>query len=225
MPAKGYVNFFVFAFLRRLFFIGGFMKNEKLKILVECAVMVALSTVLSFITIYHAPLGGSVTLCSMAPLILISCMHGVGPGLASAFVHSSLQLLFGLANFSYIPDAKGMLLCALFDYILPFTVIGLAGIFVHDRNKKPGIIAVLGGTFVVMLIKYACHVVAGAVVWYSITKEGQWNDVVNNLGMWSYSLFYNAWFSIPETVITLVSTPAVISAVWTIRKPQEQENK
>lgn len=199
------------------------MKNEKLKILVECAVMVALSTVLSFITIYHAPLGGSVTLCSMAPLILISCMHGVGPGLASAFVHSVLQLLFGLANFSYIPDAKGMVLCAFFDYILPFTLVGAAGMFVKKHSEKPGTVPVLGGVLTVMVAKYACHVVAGAVVWYSITKAGEWNDVVNRLGMWSYSLFYNAWFSVPETVITLVAVPAVISAVYAIYRPKPED--
>lgn len=45
------------------------MSNTKTKVLVEGAAMVALSTVLSFITIFKLPWGGSVTLLSMLPMV------------------------------------------------------------------------------------------------------------------------------------------------------------
>ena len=43
------------------------MRNEKLKVVVEGGLMVALALVLSFIKIFSAPQGGSVTLGSMIP--------------------------------------------------------------------------------------------------------------------------------------------------------------
>ncbi|MBP3369029.1 MAG: energy-coupled thiamine transporter ThiT [Clostridia bacterium] len=49
-----------------------------LHVLTECALMIALATVLSLVKIYEAPFGGSVTLLSMAPIIVLSMRHGVG---------------------------------------------------------------------------------------------------------------------------------------------------
>ena len=51
--------------------------SEKIHLLVECAIMIALGTVLSLIKVYEAPYGGSVTLLSMAPMILLSLRRGV----------------------------------------------------------------------------------------------------------------------------------------------------
>ena len=48
------------------------MRNQKTKTLVECALMVALSTILSFITLYQLPQGGDITAVSMMPLVLAS---------------------------------------------------------------------------------------------------------------------------------------------------------
>ena len=52
--------------------------NKKTRIMVESAVLIAASVILSFIKIYEAPLGGSVTLFSMVPLMIISIRHGLG---------------------------------------------------------------------------------------------------------------------------------------------------
>ena len=45
---------------------------SKTRILVECALMVALSTVLSMIQIPLMPHGGSITLFSMVPILVMS---------------------------------------------------------------------------------------------------------------------------------------------------------
>ncbi|MEG2003569.1 MAG: energy-coupled thiamine transporter ThiT, partial [Clostridia bacterium] len=42
---------------------------KKTRILTECALMIALSTILSFLVIWEAPLGGSVTVLSMIPIM------------------------------------------------------------------------------------------------------------------------------------------------------------
>ena len=66
---------------------------SKTRTLVECALMIALGTVLANIKIFEMPNGGSITLLSMLPFILISFRHGVKWGLFTGFVNSLLQML------------------------------------------------------------------------------------------------------------------------------------
>ena len=63
------------------------MRDQKTKTLVECALMVALSTILSFITIYKLPQGGDITAVSMMPLVLASFRHGPKWGVFTGFVY------------------------------------------------------------------------------------------------------------------------------------------
>lgn len=67
----------------------------KTRIMVECALMIALGTILANIKIYELPNGGSITLFSMVPFILVSFRHGVKWGLFTGFVNSLLQMLLG----------------------------------------------------------------------------------------------------------------------------------
>ena len=78
----------------------------KTRIMVECALMIALGTILANIKIYELPNGGSITLFSMVPFILVSFRHGVKWGLFTGFVNSLLQMLLGF----YAPPAPGLLL-------------------------------------------------------------------------------------------------------------------
>ena len=68
---------------------------SKTRILVECALMIAVGTVLANVKIYELPNGGSVTLLSMLPFVLISFRHGVKWGVFTGFVNSLLQMLLG----------------------------------------------------------------------------------------------------------------------------------
>ena len=185
---------------------------SKTRVLVECAIMIAVATVLSaFAKLYEAPLGGSVTLASMSPIIIISYHHGIKWGVESALLYSIIQLLLGVGSVAYVPTAIGIVLCVLLDYVIAFTIIGFAGIF--KKLFKNEYAAVTVGTFAVCIARFACHVLSGAVVWYEITKAGQWNDVVNRFGMWTYSLIYNTQYMLPETVITVIATPLIYMVV------------
>lgn len=77
--------------------------KEKTKKIAICAVMIALGTALSFVKLYDSPLGGSVTLFSMAPILFLGFKYGPSWGFGSAFVFSILQLLFGLSAVTYVP--------------------------------------------------------------------------------------------------------------------------
>ena len=68
---------------------------SKTRILVECALMIAIGTVLSNIKFFTLPNGGSVTLLSMLPFVLVSFRHGVKWGLFTGFVNGCLQMLLG----------------------------------------------------------------------------------------------------------------------------------
>ena len=197
------------------------MKNRT-KIMVECAILIAASVILSFIKIYEAPLGGSVTLFSMLPLMLISVRHGLGWGLGSSFVFSVFKLWMGAGNFAYVPTLVGIIVVILLDYIVAYTSIGLAGIFRKCRfskNEKTNkTVTVTLGVFVACLARFCSHFVNGAVVWYEITKNLEWNDYVQTVGMWVYSFVYNITYIGPETIMTLVAVPSFVVLLGVMEK-------
>ena len=107
---------------------------SKTRILVECALMIALGTVLANIKIFEMPNGGSITLLSMLPFILVSYRHGTKWGLFTGFVNSLLQMLLGF----YAPPAPGLLPLVgmiLLDYVLAFTLLGLAVVFLFSGTQ------------------------------------------------------------------------------------------
>ena len=108
--------------------------NSKTRTLVECALMIALGTVLANIKIFEMPNGGSITLLSMLPFILVSYRHGTKWGLFTGFVNSLLQMLLGF----YAPPAPGLLPLVgmiLLDYVLAFTLLGLAVVFLFSGTQ------------------------------------------------------------------------------------------
>lgn len=179
--------------------------------------MVALATVLSMVKVWEAPLGGSVTLFSMVPILICGIVHGTKMGLFSAFAYSLIQLLLGIGTVAYVPDPMGIVLCILLDYILAFTALGLAGIFTGKhmfKNDKVNLYTgVALGSFVAVTLRFVFHVLSGAVVWYSITKAGAWNDAVFRYGKWTYSLVYNATFMVPEMILTMIAVPLIVLLV------------
>ena len=99
---------------------------SKTRILVEGALMIALSTVLSMIQIPLMPHGGSITLFSMVPILVMSYRHGAKWGIMTAFVNSLIQLVQGLGNLAYCQTLTAQVGCVLLDYLLAFTVLGFA---------------------------------------------------------------------------------------------------
>lgn len=91
------------------------------KSLAYAAMCVALSFVLSYIKLFEMPQGGSVTLCSMLPIMLFAAAYGVGPGLLVGAVYGLLQYLQG----GWFVHPIQFLL----DYPLAFALIGLAGLY------------------------------------------------------------------------------------------------
>ena len=197
------------------------MKNKTIT-LVECAVLLAASVILSFIKIYEAPLGGSVTLFSMVPLMVISIRHGMRWGLGAAFTFSIFKLWMGAGNFAYVPTLTGIIVVILLDYIVAYTVIGTAGLFrkcTFTKNEGKNLtISTLLGVLTACILRFVSHFVNGAVVWYEITKNLEWNEYVQTVGMWLYSFVYNITYLGPETVMTVIAVPVIVSILGVMKK-------
>lgn len=165
--------------------------KKKALVMCECAIMIALAAVLSFVKILDLPYGGSVTAFSIVPIVIISYRHGVKWGLLSGFVFSLIQLIQDASNLSYATSFWAAVTIILFDYVIAFTVIGLAGCL---RNKVSNPSAsVVAGTVGACALRYICHVISGCTVWAGVS-------IPTTDGL-LYSLSYNATYMIPETVI------------------------
>lgn len=169
-----------------------FMK--KTKKITTCALLVAMATVLAWVSkIIPSPWlqGGSITIASSVPIIIASILFGTKWGLASSLVYAIIQMIMGF----YPPPTQTLLNFILvigLDYILAFGVYGIAGLFC--KIEKPATIPVAG--FIVMCLRYVCHILSGLLIWGVYADEGQ--SIV------AYSLTYNGSYMIPEIIITTI---------------------
>lgn len=188
----------------RLFVLGGTVMNQsKTKSLVECAIMIALATVLSMIKLAELPYGGSITIASMLPIAIIAYRRGMGWGLGSAFVYGIVQQLLGLNSLSYVTTWQSVVAVILLDYIVAFTVIGFAGIF-RNKIENQALGLTLGCVFV-SILRYICHVISGATVWAGLSIPTQ--------AALSYSFIYNATYMLPECIILAVTAVYIGSVI------------
>ena len=174
-------------------------KLTNLTTLTECAVMLALAFALSCAKIFEMPMGGSVTIASMLPIMLISVKYGIGTGLATSLMYSLTQLMqaFASANvFPYCETGATLALCVIFDYLVPFTLIGLAGIFRKIKITRNVEINVYIGIISVVILRFLCHFITGVAIW------GQWAP--DGMGKYLYSFLYNAGFLSVDFLICII---------------------
>ena len=175
------------------------MRNTKIRALCECAIMVALAFVLSYVRLFKMPLGGSITLASMLPIMLIAIKYGPKIGVGTAFVYSLTQLLQAYIEgdvFPYCETALTLVICMLFDYVFPFTVLGLAGVFKNLRLFKRKQVAAYVGMVTVVIARFFSHFITGVAIW------GQWAP--DGMGKYLYSLGYNGSFLAVDLAICLI---------------------
>ena len=176
-------------------------KHKKIKILAECAIMAALSFVLSLIPLWQMPFGGAVTLLSMLPVCVVALRNGPLWGLGTAFVYSLTQA-FVSGAIGWGLSLKVLIVCYILDYILAFTVLGLCG-FAKNRKTALQVTSVAA----VCVIRFICHYISGVTIW---SGSGLDYGIANP---YLYSLLYNGGYMLPETVITAAGAYFVIKAL------------
>jgi len=167
-------------------------RNSKTLILVEGAMLIALATALSYLKIWEMPFGGSITL-EMVPIVIMGLRNGPKWGCLTGFVHGLLQLIIGFSNVLYCATLLAQIGCVLLDYLIAFTVLGLATVFAFGKDKK---VAYIIGAVIVGLLRFVCSFLSGWLLWGSYAPEGMTPAY--------YSLVYNGAYMVPDIIILAV---------------------
>lgn len=151
----------------------------------KAAICVALAYLLSMIKIFRMPMGGTVTLAAMFPLILFAAAFGPLEGLLIGCVYGLLQLMID----PYVIHPLQLLA----DYPMAYAALALAcaakRLPVGDRLRLPA--AVLLG----YLGRWAMAVFSGVV--FFAEYAGEQNALI-------YSLVYNLSYLGPEALVSIV---------------------
>lgn len=167
--------------------------RNRIRILCEGAMMIAIATVLSYIKFFNLPQGGAITL-EMIPLVVMGLRHDVKWGCATGLVHGLLQMVLGFENVMYCATITAQLGCILLDYLLAFSVLGLAPVVSKPMgNSTAGMVS---GTVLAGLLRFACSFLSGWLLWGSYAWEG-WSPAL-------YSLAYNGSYMVPDIIIMAV---------------------
>lgn len=166
-------------------------ERNNTRVLIECALMIALATVLSEVKI-DLPMGGGVTVFSMVPIAMAACRHGSRWGMLTAFAYSVLQMFMGLSNVLYCKTLFTQVLCVLLDYIIAYSVLGLTYAFSKPFGNKPAAYAF--GVSVAVFLRFVCSFLSGILLW------GEYAPA--DTPVWLYSLTYNGGYMLPELIIT-----------------------
>ena len=184
--------------------VSGKAKPFTVKQLAFSAAAVALATVLSLITLFSYPTGGSITPLSMLVICLPGFWFGPVVGICAATAYGLLQLLID----PYILFPAQLIM----DYFLAFGVMGLSGLF---TNAKHGLIK---GYFTAVLGRYFFASLSGFLFFAEYAWEG-WNPIL-------YSFAYNATYIFTEAAITVVVLllPPVHKAMLRIKQEAVGKN-
>ncbi len=190
------------------------MKNnvkKRVLCMVEGAIVIAMAYAVELLCVWLntitgvgalLPFGGTITV-SMLPIVYYSYRRGMVWGLEAGFVYALLQIMLGW----YVPPAGtwwAVVLCVLLDYLLAFTVVGLADAFVKPFGKRRLIGYGVGGV-AVCLCRFVCSFLSGVILWGSYAHEG--------MNVWLYSLIYNASYMLPNAILTGALAVALCAAL------------
>ena len=162
--------------------------HHKLRALCEGAIFVAMAQVLGYLKFFSLPTGGSITL-GMLPIFLFCARWGFGPGMLASFSYSLLQLLLDGAYAWGWQSIVG-------DYLLAYTLLGVAGLFHRNRN------GLFWGILFGGLARYLVAWVVGATIWGEYMPESFFGMTMTS--PWIYSALYNASYLVPCLLLCLL---------------------
>ena len=183
---------------------------SKTQKLTETAIMIALATLLSYVTIFTAPMGGSITAFSQVPIVIIGYRYGFKWGAGTGVIHGILQMLLqGLGNFAYVKGIGAYIILIFADYVVAFACLGIGGALFRKAVKNQTLALALGGAFA-SLFRFICHFISGVTIW------GEYADGWKSV--WAYSFGYNGYYMLFEGIITVVGV-VVLSLVLDFNSP------
>lgn len=140
------------------------------------------------------PNGGSIGFAMIAVLI-VAYRRGFFPGLLTGLVMG----LFDIMTKAYVIHPMQVL----FDYVLPYTVVGFVGLlkplFDKSEKKLEKILWLISGAVIGGLLKFSSHYLAGVFFWAD-PEYFAWN--LNDMNPYLYCFIYNIAFIGPSILIT-----------------------
>lgn len=178
----------IFALIALIVFILFIARIKKIhfttQLITQIGIALALATILKVFRIYHFPQGGSITLGSMIPILLMAFLYGPEVGFLTGFLYGIITLILD----PYILQPVQVL----FDYPLPFMALGIAGYFSSHK---------LLGTAAAIFMRFICHFISGILFFGSFAPKGM-SPVI-------YSLSLNGSFMLIEGIICIVIIAAL----------------
>lgn len=175
-------------------------KKEKVRMIATIAIFTALALALDWVAgLYSAPFwskGGSISI-AMVPIFIMGYHYGVKGGLITGLLVGCIQILWG-----YVLGFGQVCL----DYIFPYTVLGLVGLFSNIVKNSKGmkkVLYIVIPIIVVCVIRTISHVLSGMI--YFETP------------FWG-SLLYNGPFMLISTPICIIITVIVVNRLDYILK-------
>lgn len=179
------------------------MRNERVRLIVEISLCVALSAVLSLVARFAPPIaiaGGTVSL-SMVPIFVLSLRRGLVPGMIAGALFGCVDLL--IEPFIVHPAQVAL------DYPIAFAFLGLSGLGVVIWHTQVAQGRLARGAIIVLPYivlgaggRFAAHWLSGVIFFAANAPAGQ--------PVWLYSLVYNASYLLPSLVICAAATVAVL---------------
>lgn len=183
------------------------MRNERVRLIVEIALCVALAAVLNLPGLQiRLPIniaGGTVSL-NMLPIFVLALRRGLGPGLVAGAIYGFVDLLIE----PFVVHPVQLLL----DYPIAYGLVGLAGLGAVAWHQRVAGGRLVDGARVALPFlllggagRFAAHWLSGMIFFGANAPEGQ--------PVWLYSLVYNASYLIPSVVLAALATLAVLPAL------------
>ncbi|MBN2540484.1 MAG: energy-coupled thiamine transporter ThiT [Bacilli bacterium] len=175
------------------------MKRERINTIAEMAILVGVALVLDLIAGLFSPFkyGGSIS-PAMLPIFIIAYRRGWKNGMLAGLVFGVLQLItLGTEVFTWIIDPTPLKIIAVIalDYIVPFALLGLAGMF---KNPLSNHWSFIGGIALGSFLRYLSHGMSGVLVWYTYAEAIGVNP-------WLYSfVLYNLPYMAASFVFCLI---------------------
>lgn len=190
-------------------------QREKIQIITETGILVGVAIVLDVIFGILSegifPWGGSIS-PSMLPIFIIAYRRGAKTGLLSGFIFAVLQMIiagqFSSGAIAAIPDSTflgpkwiNLIMVYILDYLVPFTLLGLAGLYKNALNDKKQFVI---GMVVTSFVRYLSHSLSGVMIWSSYTAW--FNDEFNtNVSPFVYSfVVYNLPYMLASLAFCIV---------------------
>ena len=161
------------------------------------AVMVALATVLSIFTPFKMPLGGSITIASMTPILLFCFFSKPSVAFVVSGVYGLIQMGLSIANvMSWGLTINTLLGTVFLDYIFAYAVLGIISLFGAKKTYARFVLGAVAAVFV----RFLLHFLSGIILfstWATFDPPAL------------YSLVYNGQFLAVDFGIALAASLAV----------------